>query len=382
MPNIPDDGKAQSFARTPLFAMVNAGVWVIAAIAAGTCWICWAVTFTPWAQHLPSTLFVPFFVLMFPLFGWAVWLLAVVRRPPGTRRGAADWTTAISPAGRVLVGLAVAAAVAGGATAASALGGQPEYDPTTHTYDLDNHGSLIVVSRAAYLHAVAAQNRLFLGVTLVFLTIACCVAYGDWSRHRPAISPFRGLPQPTRPRPRIGVPAAALVLAAALALAGTAVGGLQIIDSVSAWGSHAIYLKVGRPVAANLAPGQYTVFAGCTQDMTCGYLDPGSVTIGRAGHAVHVVPDPSSDHDSEDGQSFVGELSFSIAQVSAVQIELTDSPGQPVFVVPSEGQEARSLIGWIALTGAALLILIASLVGLGRLAWWRLSFTLADAPPA
>ena len=85
------------------------------------------------------------------------------------------------------------------------------------------------------------------------------------------------------------------------------------------------------------------------------------------------MPDPSSDHDSEDGQSFVGELSFSIAQVSAVQIELTNSPGQPVFVVPSEGQEARALTGWIALTGAALLILIVSLFGLGRLAWWRLT---------
>ena len=268
------DDRAPSFADTPLFTFTNAGVCVIAAIAAVACWICWAVTFTPWAQYLPSALFVPFFVLMFPLFGWSVWLQTVARRPAGARRASADWMKSIPRGGRVLVALAVAAAVAGGATAASALGGQPEYDPTTHTYDLDNHGNLIVVSRAAYLHAVAAQNRLFLGVTLVFLTVACCVAYGDWSRHRPEISPFRWFPRPTRPRPKIPVPAPVLALTAALALAGTAVSGLQIIDSVSAWGSHAIYLKVGRPVAANLAPGHYTVFAGCTQDMTCAL--PGS----------------------------------------------------------------------------------------------------------
>jgi hypothetical protein len=71
-------GRARSFADTPLFALVNAVVCVTAAIAAVASWICWAVTFTPWAQHLPSALFIPFFVLTFPLFGWSVWLLAVV----------------------------------------------------------------------------------------------------------------------------------------------------------------------------------------------------------------------------------------------------------------------------------------------------------------
>jgi hypothetical protein len=50
-----------------------------------------------------------------------------------------------------------------------------------------------------------------------------------------------------------------------------------------------------------------------------------------------------------------------------------ESPGPPVFVVPSEGQLARSLVGWIALAGAAALILIVSLAGLGALVWWRLT---------
>lgn len=64
---------ARSFADTPLFAIVNASACATAAIAAAACWIFWVATFTPWAQHLPSAVFVPFSVLAFPLFGWSVW---------------------------------------------------------------------------------------------------------------------------------------------------------------------------------------------------------------------------------------------------------------------------------------------------------------------
>ena len=108
----------------------------------------------------------------------------------------------------------------------------------------------------------------------------------------------------------------------------------------------------------------HDLMAGCTQEMTsCAHLGPGSVTVRDASGAVYVGPDLSSDHDSE-GQPFVGELSFSLPRASAVRIELTVAPVQPVFVVPSEGQLVRSLIGWIALTGAALLIAALSLAGL------------------
>jgi hypothetical protein len=378
-------GGVRSFADTPLFAVVNAGACVTAAAAAAACWVTWAVTFTPWVRHLPSAAFVPFFALMFPLFGWSVWLLAVARRVPGASRTQADWLAAMPRGGRVLVALAVAAAVAGGLTAAGAQGGQPQYDPATHQYALNNHGHLTPVSEAAYLAALAAQNRFFLGVTLVFLTAAFGVTYGEWSRHRPETSLFRRWPRPDRPRPRIPVPAPVLALTAAVALAGAVAGGLPIIDRVSAWTSGEIYLTPGRPVAAQLAAGQYTVFAGCTQDMTsCAHLGPGSVTVRSASGAVDVGPDLSSDHDSGGpggvDQSFVGELSFSLPRASAVRMELAVSPGQPVFVVPSEGQLVRWLIGWIVLAGVASLILLVSLAGLGVLAWWRLTPALRRLP--
>src|SRR5262249_16052491 len=150
--------------------------------------------------------------------------------------------------------------------------------------------------------------------------------YGEWSRHRPASFTLHGSfplgrrPLPGRPRPRIPVPAPVLAFTAAVALAGAVAGGLQIIDRTSAWSSHAIYRHAGPPVAAQLAPGQYTVFAGCTQDLTCAHLNPGSVTVRGAGGQVDVVPDPSSDRDSEGGQPFVGELSFGISRADAVRI--------------------------------------------------------------
>ena len=382
-PDGQDYRRPRSFTDTPLFAVVNAAACATAALAAAACLTMWAVTFTPWARHLPSAAFVPLFVLMFPLFGWSVWLISVARRPRGASRNSADWMKAIPRAGQVLVALVVAAAVTGGLAGGSELGGQPGYHPTTHQYTLNNHGSLTVVSRAAYLQALGAQNRLFLGVTLVFLTAAFAISYGDWSRHRPASFPPSGSfspsrqPRPERPRPRVPVPAPALAFTAAVALAAAAAGGLQIIDRTSGWSSHAIYLHAGHAVAAQLAPGQYTVFAGCTEGMTCARLGPGSVTVRGANDEVEVGPDPSSDHDSEGGQPFVGELSFSIARASAVRIELAAAAGQPVFVVPSEGQLARSLARWIALAAAALVILALSLAGLLVLAVWRLT---SDSP--
>jgi hypothetical protein len=372
LPEIAGDDRPETFAETRPSAILNAGVCATAAVAAAACWLSWAVTFTAWAPHLPSALSAAFFVLAFPLFGWSVWLRTRARRPDGTRSASAGWAEAIPPGARVLIALAVAAAVASGATAASALGGQPQYDPATHRYSLNSHGTLTTVSRAAYLHALTLQNRLFLGVSLVFISVSFGITYGYWSRHRLARVSLRRWPRPARPRPAVPVPGPVLALAAAAALAAAIAGGGLIIDRLGAWSGHEIYLDAGRPVAAKLAPGDYTVFAGCTQDMRCAHLAAGAVTVRGTGGEVSVVPDPSSDHDSEE-QPFVGELSFSIPRASTVQIELVTSPGQPVFVVVSEGQEARALAGWIALTGAALLILVLSLAGLGMLAWWRLS---------
>ena len=107
--------------------------------------------------------------------------------------------------------------------------------------------------------------------------------------------------------------------------------------------------------------------------MTCPPLDPTAVSVQVVhGGAVETIPDPSSDHDSEAGQPFIGAVSFTIRKTELVQIALATNPVQPVFVVRSEGEEAHALAGWIILLFLSLASLIAALVGLIRVLIWRL----------
>ena len=57
-----------------------------------------------------------------------------------------------------------------------------------------------------------------------------------------------------------------------------------------------------------------------------------------------------------------------------MSLELSTRLGQPAFVVPSEGEEARALAGWIALAVLSLAALVAALTGLSVLVIWRLGF--------
>src|SRR4029077_16450236 len=75
---------------SPVVTILNSAVCFIAAPTAAVTAVSWLLTFTPWARFMPDVFFVPLFFLTFPLFGWSVFILSVVRRPPGTRRQAAD----------------------------------------------------------------------------------------------------------------------------------------------------------------------------------------------------------------------------------------------------------------------------------------------------
>lgn len=72
---------------TPVVTWLNSAVCVIAAVSAVAVAVSWLLTFSPWTQFMSSGYFVPFFTLMFPLFGWAVFVTNVLRRPagPGSR---------------------------------------------------------------------------------------------------------------------------------------------------------------------------------------------------------------------------------------------------------------------------------------------------------
>jgi hypothetical protein len=147
------------------------------------------------------------------------------------------------------------------------------------------------------------------------------------------------------------------------------------MPDVPAAAANATYLHAGYPARVLLRPDDYVVFVGCPDDMACPPLDPAAVSVQVVhGGAVEGIPDPSSDHDSEAGQPFIGAVSFTIRKTELVQIALAADPGQPVFVVRAPGEEAHALVGWIILLVLSLATLIAALVGLIRLLIWRLGF--------
>ena len=175
--------------------MLNSTICVVATVTVTAAAVSWVLTFTPWARYLPSAYFVPFFVLMFPSFGWSVYVLKAERRPPAPpgppkpgpppapRRPLTDPLEELERA-KVPLALAGAAAVVSFMTGMPSLPGQPGYDKQRHRYFYSNHGTLIPATRTGYLHAVAAQNRLFLGVSLVFLTAAVAVTWQERNRRR------------------------------------------------------------------------------------------------------------------------------------------------------------------------------------------------------
>ena len=109
-----------------------------------------------------------------------------------------------------------------------------------------------------------------------------------------------------------------------------------------------------------------------TESIDCPRLAPGALSVTAAsGAALDVFPDPSSDRLSE-AQPFRGELSFVVPRREEAVITLSAYPGQPVFVVPSPGEEAQALAGWIALAVLSLVVLIAAMTGTVLLLPWRL----------
>ena len=164
-----------------------------------------------------------------------------------------------------------------------------------------------------------------------------------------------------------------LVLAAAAGLAGLIACAILIVSRVDAYNTSGPYLRAGHPVRVLLAPDDYVVFVGCTESIDCPRLAPSVLSVTDAsGAALDVFPDPSNDRLSEAAQPFRGELSFVVPRREEAELALSAYPGQPVFVVPSPGEEARALSGWIALAGLSLVVLIAAMTGTVLLLTWRL----------
>jgi hypothetical protein len=348
---------------TPAFTMLNSAVLFTAAASALVGGVCWLLTFTPWTQFMSSGYFQPFFLLAFPLFGWSVFVRSV-RRPGRDRRQATGLLKEVPRRWRRALGLIVTAVFVTSLAAVVSLPGQPEYEPSSRRYVYNDHGKLIPATRAAYLHAVAVQNRLFLGAALVFTSFAVAITWQERNRrHRDLVTP-EGWQRPVRPHPKLPLLAAALALTAAIALAGSIASGLLIYDRLGAYNADVIYLHAGHPVRVLLGPGHYVVYVGCTEETICAQLPLSGLSVRTAsGGILATSPDLSSEHLDQ----ALGEVSFTVPVKEVISLDLSAHLGQPAFVVRSEGEEAHALIGWIILAGLSLLVLLAALGSLGVL---------------
>lgn len=174
--------------------VLNSTVCFVATAAATAAAVSWLVTFTPWARYLPTAYFVPLFILVFPLAGWSAYVLKAGQRPREPGQPPAEPLLELE---RVKIPIALAGSVAivsFGTAIPSLASGTPGYDRRHHRYFYNLHGTLVPATRTGYLHAIAAQNRLFLGFALIFLTGAAVVTREARSRRR--AEPGGNRPQP------------------------------------------------------------------------------------------------------------------------------------------------------------------------------------------
>lgn len=158
-------------------------VFFIAAVSAAIGGASWVLTFTSWTQFMFPAYFVPFFCLAILLFGWSMFVL---RSPQGLKRNRRlFYLLKRVPRGwLVAFGILVIAVWVTTLGAIFSLPGQPEREPGSQRYAYDVHGVLIPATRAEYLHAVAVQNRLFLGIALVFTMVTALVSWQERNRRR------------------------------------------------------------------------------------------------------------------------------------------------------------------------------------------------------
>jgi hypothetical protein len=358
-----------SFRNTPAAGVLNTVVCVGAGLMAALGWTAFAATFTFRERYLPVDYCIPFIVLVIPLGCWAlyvaqgVWLRAVPR---------IAWLPLAAAA------IAVIASVA----RMSTLPDQPEYNTWSRQYGYQTRdGTWIRVTRAQFLDATNALHRVYLGVPLLIVTLAIAVIFGSRQRLGQERIPRSARPQPVRPRRRIPVPAGALIVTAITGLACAGACGALLLHRVEAYGSSGelTVLHTGRTVSALLAPGEYTIFEDCTWNYDCQPLGANGIAVSPANIGT-MITDPSSDHLSVYGQPSIGELNFHVPVRETVRIELTAHRSNPVFALPSEGEEARALSGWIVLALGSLLAAAASLAGLVVLARWRLGLSRTGQP--
>lgn len=225
---------------------------------------------------------------------------------------------------------------------------------------------------------MALQNRLFLSVPIIFTSLALTVAWGEWFHRRSQPSPLWSRPVKARPRwfPPIGATMA--VLAVGLALLG--LFGSVIVSRVTTYQNTAIRLHRNGRAVVTLTTGDYVVFVGCTESLVCPSFGPDDVVVHRGRRLIPVIRDPSRDHLTFGQEPYVGLASFDVPESGLYLIQTRAHVSSRLVVLHSPGQEAFSLIGWIA--GAVIGALLAFYGVISAIAWYYWRFAIGEGGAA
>ena len=344
--------------ESPIATSANTLVCVIGLIAATGAAALILVTLLPGAPVLPVATFVPFFVLIFPLFAWAAIVQNTLISRERLRKGLprrptfrfALWTNPFAdlPEGflRLRDKLAMALGLAVGFLSAASTS----------------------------MRSPPPPNRPFLGISFTFTTIAVVIALAEHRRRRDnQLRGMVGWPQPPVPAPRLARSRAliAWLLVTGLWLAG--IGG-----TVSAIRSNDYQYRDARLVSngtaiVTLPGGDDVIFVGNLEEFARPPFDPSQVTVIEVGTGARVPTrwDPSSDHNSPDGIPSLGLISFTAPKSTRFRITVAGPKGLELFVTRDPGAEARLLAGWIALLACGLGVLLFGFVCLVIRVSWR-----------
>jgi hypothetical protein len=381
---------------TPLVSGLNALAAVVGLIALLFATALYMLTFLPGDIGLGSAEFAPFFALVFPL--WFGMFYALGSRGALRRRGTRRFDISaglqsqlrmfrlMPRAGYVVVPIFVILGVFGFESAFHRLAGQPEYHAVGHHYYLDDHGLLIAVSRTTYLHDLALQSRLFLGVSLVFISIATMMAFGEWARRRrlrkDQTAQWGGSepwPGPVEPRPPYVMRAGTLFVVLLLAGAGAGLGGGLIVVHLQSYFGNAKLIPDHGSVRLSLPAGHYVVFLRCPNSV-CAETAPSMLHVrSSAGTDVHVTNDPSSDRLSEQDETYEGVFSLDMQRPGIALFVLRANPGLRFLLDQSNGEAAIAVLPWIGPTVVGLLLLIWAVVD--RVRWFRWRYWIGETLP-
>jgi hypothetical protein len=343
---------------SPLATTTNTVISVVGVVMSTAIVVALAVSLVPGAPALPVAAFIVPFVVMFPLFLWAIVVLNTLSTRERLRRGVTRRPGFFESFGR------------------GPLSDLP--DGFLRTSDRVAMGVAFVVGFLCIIGTRKAGNdpppRPFLGGSLVFTTAATITALAERRRRKGIhLGGILGWPRPQIPPPKLarsrGLIAWLLVCGATLVALG---GGTSIVRS-NDYQYHEATLSSHGTTVVSLPGGDDVIFVGNLPESGPAPFSPAQVKVIEVKTDARVTAfwDPSSDHNSPDAVPSLGLVSFRAPRDGRYRITVDGPKGLRLFVARSPGDEARLLAPWVVVLVLGLGIFVAGLVALLIRINWR-----------